>query len=357
MEICVVGAGRLTADRTLDLTPFLSNAPTVEDCWRGVVLYGRNTASYKFALASALLEMRPHAGQLVKLEELAQSFALNVARHLAEAPRQITTSNGKFIEACLTYNQDQNLDALVNSAVSHGFANVIDAFHMVSLAPVAHRFFIDERKQNKGIRITDEFSRLTSGNQLGNLGQEVDSRWRLVETAWNLGISANLLNIQHDHGLGEMFTFDNALRRKSVTSSRGALNGYQKGCCFYCHTDLTLSGDAMNTDVDHFFPHKLKQLGLGINFDGVWNLVLSCSTCNRGSRGKFDRIPSGRLMQRLHNRNEYLIGSHHPLRETLMQQTGLNLVARSAYISGIYQKVQLNPGLAWDTEQVVADQF
>ena len=113
----------------------------------------------------------------------------------------------------------------------------------------------------------------------------------------------------------------------------------------------------MNTDVDHFFPHKLKQLGLGVNFDGVWNLVLSCSTCNRGPRGKFDRIPSTRLVQRLHNRNEYLIGSHHPLRETLMQQTGMNASHRAAYLSGVHRKVQLNPGLAWDTEQVMPDQF
>ncbi|NQW95254.1 MAG: HNH endonuclease, partial [Polaromonas sp.] len=325
----------------MDLTPFLSTAPTVEDCWRGVVLYGRNTASYKFALASALLEMRPQAGQLVKLDDLAPAFALNVARHLAESPKQITTSNGKFIEACLTYNQDQKLDALVDSAVAYGFANVIDAFHMVASTPVAQMFFLDERRENKGIRITDEFSLLITGTQSVNLSQEVESRWRLVETAWNLGISANLLCVHHDDVAGEIFTFDKANRRKSVTSSRGALNGYQKGRCFYCFTDICLSGDGMNTDVDHFFPHKLKQLGLGVNLDGVWNLVLSCHTCNRGAKGKFDRIPSERLLRRLHNRNEYFIGSHHPLRETLMQQTGMNVTDRAAYLFSVYQKVQL----------------
>lgn len=338
----------------MDLTPFISDTPSVEDCWRGVVLYGRNTASYKFALASALLEMRPHSGQLIKLEELAPVFALSLARHLADSPKQITTANGKFIAACLAYNQDQNLNSLVDATIAHGFANVIDAFHVVSSAPVAHKFFVDERKANKGIRVTDEFSRLMVGHQGGSLGQEVDSRWRLVETAWNLGISANLLTIQHDHGTREMFTLDRAMRRKSVTSSRGALNGYQKGRCFYCLTDLILSGDTINTDVDHFFPHKLKQMGLGINFDGVWNLVLSCNTCNRGVRGKFDRIPSRRLLQRLHNRNEYFIGSHHPLRETLLIQTGIRVAERVAYLSGVYEKVQLNPSLAWDTEQIIS---
>ena len=295
--------------------------------------------------------------QLVKLEDLAPAYALNVARHLADAPKQITTSNGKFIDACLAYNQDKNLDALVDSAVANGFANVIDAFHVVASTPVAQSFFLDERRENKGIRITDEFSLLTTGTQSSNLSQEVESRWRLVETAWNLGISANLLCVHHDDVAGEIFTFDKANRRKSVTSSRGALNGYQKGRCFYCFTDLCLSGGDMNTDVDHFFPHKLKQLGLGVNLDGIWNLVLSCHTCNRGAKGKFDRIPSERLLRRLHNRNEYFIGSHHPLRETLMQQTGMNLTDRAAHLFSVYQKVQLNPGLAWDTEPVIPSQF
>lgn len=340
----------------MDLTPFISEEPSVEDCWRGVVLYGRNTASYKFALASALLELRPEAGSLVKLEDLAPAFALQIARHLKDSPKQITTTNGKFIQACLNYNQDQDLNALVDTTVSHGFANVIDAFHVVGSTPVVHQFYIDERKANKGIRITDEFNKLLVGQQVVNLGQEVDSRWRLVETAWNLGISANLLTIQHDHSVGEMFTVDSAMRRKSVTSSRGALNGYQKGRCFYCGAELQLSGEGMNTDVDHFFPHKLKQLTLGVNLDGVWNLVLSCHACNRGVRGKFDRIPSIRLLQWLHNRNEYFIGSHHPLRETLMAQTGMTVAERSAYLAGVYQKVQLSPGLAWDTAPVVSNQ-
>ena len=356
MEISIDGTWR-SIEIYMDLTPFLSSTPSVEDCWRGVVLYGRNTASYKFALASALLEMRPAAGQLVKLEDLAPTFSLKIARHIADAPKQITTSNGKFINACLAYNQNQNLDVLVDATIANGFTNVIDAFHIVGATSVAQRFFLDERRENKGIRITDEFSLLTSGSQIENLGQEVDSRWRLVETAWNLGISANLLSVHHDDAAGELFTFDKAHRRKSVTSSRGALNGYQKGLCFYCFTGLCLCGDDMNAEVDHFFPHKLKQLGLGVNLDGVWNLVLSCDTCNRGSKGKFDRIPAVRLVRRLHNRNEYFIGSHHPLRETLMQQTGLSSADRAAYLSDVYNKVQLNPDLAWDTKQVLSDQF
>jgi hypothetical protein len=227
-------------------------------------------------------------------------------------------------------------------------STVIDAFHIVGSSPVHHAFFVDERKAHRGIRITDEFSHMLSGRQAVNLGQEVVARWSLVETAWNLGVSSNLLAVQHDSALGELFAIDASQRRRSVTSSRSALNGYQKGRCFYCHAELQLVGERMNTDVDHFFPHRLKQAGLRANLDGVWNLVLACPSCNRGPKGKFDRIPSIRLLERLHQRNEYLIGSHHPLRETLMQQTGTLAKQRIDFLSLLYQAVQLSPGTAWE---------
>jgi len=128
-------------------------------------------------------------------------------------------------------------------------------------------------------------------------------------------------------------------------SSVGQLVAMRK--CFYCAAPLSLVAGSSNTDVDHFFPHALKQRRLCINFDGVWNLVLSCAVCNRGKHGKFDRIPSAKLLDRLFGRNEYFIGSHHPLRETLINQTGASVTVRRAFLADVYQKVQLNPAQAW----------
>jgi hypothetical protein len=326
---------------------FIPREPTVEDCWRGIILYGKNSASYKFALARALLKLNAQSGQLVKMEDLAPEFGRIIAEHLTHSPKQ-GTNPGKFLKSVKAFNDDGNINTLIKATVSDGFHNVIDAFHNIGNSHVMHRFFIDERQKNKGIRITDEFSKLTLGVQATNISQEVESRWRLVETAWNLGVSPNHLVVQHDHDLGEVFALDSKLRRKGVTSTRGALNGYQKGRCFYCFSDLRLNGEGFNTEVDHFFPHKLKQGNLDCNLDGVWNLVLSCKDCNRGINGKFDRIPSLHLLERLHVRNEFLIGSHHPLRETLINQTGGSLVERVGFLNKIYQIVQLNPLTAWE---------
>jgi CRISPR/Cas system Type II protein with McrA/HNH and RuvC-like nuclease domain len=116
------------------------------------------------------------------------------------------------------------------------------------------------------------------------------------------------------------------------------LNGYQKGKCFYCDAAIFIDNN-LNADVDHFFPHKLKYLPeIGSVVDGIWNLVLSCIDCNRGVDGKFDKLPSLPLLIKLSHRNEYLIKSHHPLRETLINQTGRFESDRKGFLNNIYQK-------------------
>ena len=160
--------------------------------------------------------------------------------------------------------------------------------------------------------------------------QEAEARWSLVETAWALSLSRDVIRIQYDTVENALFTLQ-ASKRKDVTSARDALNGYQKGKCFYCMKNIDLT----NCDVDHFFPHILKNINLSINVDGIWNLVLSCPECNRGEHGKFAKVPELTYLERLHTRNDFFIGSHHPLRETLMLQTGLTAKARRAFLQKV----------------------
>lgn len=338
------------------MTPpaFIPQNPSVEDCWRGIVLYGDNSATYKFALAESLLKLRPRADSLIKLEDLAPVYGQAIAAHIGHSPKQ-GTNPGKFLKAVETFTVEANLEALTKATLADGFNHVLDRFHNVRGSPVLHKFFRDERQENKGIRVTEELEKLLSSMQVGNIAAEVDSRWRLVETAWNLGISANHLVVQHDALLEAMCATDTAGRRKSVTSTRSALNGYQKGKCFYCFADLRLLGEDFNTDVDHFFPHSLGAAHAAMNLDGVWNLVLACKSCNRGPNGKFDRIPSLTFLERLSTRNEYLIASEHPLRETLINQSGKTKEGRRDFLNTLYRRVNLNPAMAWEPETTFSE--
>jgi hypothetical protein len=305
------------------MAEFLDRQHTRDTYWRAIILYGRNVASYKFALAKSLIELSDQGKTAIPLEELAIPFSNHLVQHVQLPPKQATSPSSKFIEACKKKANGQISDQeLVDQTVRLGFNIIIDAFRIVNSGEIPVRFFLDARTDAKGgITVTDELFRLREALPFRNLPSEVEARWRLVDTAWQLNFPKGLV-IGLDEG-GSVLTAPCLGRRIAVTRSRDALNGYQKGKCFYCFADISVEGaDETLADVDHFFPRVLQRLGVNLPVDGVWNLVLACRSCNRGIDGKSSRVPTKRLLERLSTRNEFLITSHHPLKDTLIAQTG-----------------------------------
>jgi len=74
------------------ITLFQETQPSLESYWRSVILFGRNVASYKFALAKSLLEIAPTGKTEITLEELADPFSRHLCEHIAHSPRQVTSS-------------------------------------------------------------------------------------------------------------------------------------------------------------------------------------------------------------------------------------------------------------------------
>jgi len=319
----------------------------MENYWRSIILFGRNVASYKFALAKALYDLKDSSNDVIKLEELAKPYVKHLLEHLKHSPKQITTKSSTFLQTCKKYNNNEiTYDEHISIAVKLGFANVIDAFHNVHSKEIDKRFFIDERRASGGIRITDDFYRLSDEYNFNDLNLETEARWRLVETGWSLCISHQLIDVQFDNDSKAFFTTDKE-RRVDITSSRDSLNGYQKGKCFYCFDNISIDpADDNFTDVDHFFPWMIKDKVKNVN--GVWNLVLACKSCNRGENGKFERLPTLDLLSRLHKRNEYLINSYLPLKETLIKQTGKNEKQRRNYLQSQYNIAKVNLIHTWE---------
>ncbi|EJG2386195.1 HNH endonuclease [Kluyvera ascorbata] len=311
---------------------FYQVEPTLENYWRGIILFGKNVASYKFALAHALYDLKPEGSDLILLDDLAVPFSAHLCRHLQHAPKQITSRSSQFITPCSQFNAGEiTRDALTAITVRQGFNNVIDAFHNVNQGEIEKRFFIDERKTHKGIRLTENFYHLGECLQYQNLSFETNARWNLVEQAWAMNISSQLINVEYDDN-DQMLFSRSSDRRVAISSCRDSLNGYQKGRCFYCYAPISLKpDDEQFADVDHFIPWKAREQVRNVN--GVWNLVLACKECNRGEKGKFARLPSRKLLQRLHDRNEYFINSHLPLRETLIRQTGTATALREKFLA------------------------
>ena len=76
---------------------FYEIEPSLENQWRAIILFGRNVASYKFALGKSLLELAPESGDLVKLEDLAEPFARHLCEHLARSDKQATSASSNAI--------------------------------------------------------------------------------------------------------------------------------------------------------------------------------------------------------------------------------------------------------------------
>ena len=311
------------------LLNFVGKNPSNETCWRAIILQGKNTASYKFALARVLIDTQG-SDTCIKISDLAEPFSRHVTSHLLLNSKQSTAKNdGKFIRACKDFNKNIiTKEQLIEITKKEGFKYVLDAFHNISRGEVPSRFFHADKQS---VTLTDSFYGLINGAQFKNLSNEVEARWRLWETAISLNISTNNLVVSNDLQDNNLFVQIDKRRRVDVTSTRDALNGYQKGKCFYCNRDITvLQGLDNSCDVDHFFPWSSDLP----NVDGIWNLVLSCKNCNRWD--KSNSVPNLKLVEKLYNRNNFYIESHHPLRETIIRQTGSSETDRKNFLNKYY---------------------
>ena len=50
------------------MTLFTEVQPTLENYWRSIILFGRNVASYKFALGQSLLELSQRGKEIITLD-------------------------------------------------------------------------------------------------------------------------------------------------------------------------------------------------------------------------------------------------------------------------------------------------
>lgn len=317
---------------------FQENDPSLESQWRALILFGKNSATYKFAFGQALLNLINKETTIVSLDQLAPLYVESILEHLKINDKQGNSSSSVFLNACRNFNRDIiSYDQLINLTVKHGFNNVVDAFQNINGGTITNRFYEkDYQGVSKNIIITDDLLKLKESSQFNNLDSEVQARWNLVETAWNLEVNPNLLEVQIDSELNTLFLESNIMRRKDITSSRASLNGYQKGKCFYSFQDISIvSGSDNLCAVDHFFPHmhKLHLNENGANVNGIWNLVLTDKYVNLD---KSARVPEIEYLDRLYKRNEFYIASKHPLGETIVNQTGKTPSVRRAFLQKQY---------------------
>ncbi|MFA1712282.1 HNH endonuclease [Peribacillus frigoritolerans] len=323
------------------MNQFIIDEPSLDSYFRGVILFGKNAASYKFALGKSLIELTSQGNDFVPEKDLAIPFIKYTNEHVQNGTKQITSNSSGYFDAFKTYNEGStSIDEMVKLTLNNPFKNVIDRFHVVNDTELDMKFYEKTtRNGTKGIVLTDNAFKLEEQSNFDDLVNETEARWRLVETAWTLKMNPAMLNVRYDNDTDIFFINPkNELQRIDITSSRKALNGYQRGKCFYCDRKISIDPLAVDlADVDHFIPFTLQTYTISrLNINGLWNLVLACKDCNRGEHGKFAKIPELKYLEKLYDRNEYFINSHHPLRETLLNQCGKKPQDRRKYLNDIF---------------------
>lgn len=343
------------------MTKFQINDPSLESQWRALILFGKNSATYKFAFAKSLLELIEKEKTSISLEELARPFSRNITEHLKQSDKQGNSNSSKFLNFCRDFNNgiiDES--KLLKETERLGFVNVVDAFQNLNGGQIPNLFYNkDYSKGNKRIVITDHLLKLKESFHFQNFFNETEARWKLVETAWNLKINPNLLEVKYDDTSSLLFLENNFMKRVDITSVRDSLNGYQKGKCFYSFMDISIiQGSSDICHVDHFLPHVNKQIHAnnGANINGVWNLVLAHSSMN-STKEKGAKVPHRKFLSRLYNRNEFYISSKHPLAETIINQTGSTKEIRRTFLEKQYNLALENSIVTWTPSEELKGNF
>ena len=305
-------------DRGDAVARFAYEVPSLDSYWRAIVLFGQNVASYKFALAGALLEIGA-GSEVVSLDELALPFASRVAEHLRTHDKQGTFQQSRFLDACRAYNSGElDADGLRAKTVQLGFANVIDAFHVVDQAEVPERFFVDERKTGQAsasqIAYVSCWMKGTAPTARGGGGA--------------LAVGGDSMGTQPSPAVADRGVRTRHQNARGASGGAPTSPGHERAkrlpegpllLLLYAHRHRQRLSDHL--------PGRPRIPVVGGTGDrrrtSRWSMepragVRSMQQLAR----KSDRPPHLRYVEQLNMRNEYLITSYHPLRPTLMAQTG-----------------------------------
>lgn len=312
-----------------EVRDFVDSEVSNQNIFRTLIVFGKNVATYKFAFCHALLHSKPKSE--IYYHELRDDFLQELISHYSQNTHQFTKSSNTLTNAMDIYlasSKSQNdWASLVKVAEKNIYNNVFDAFQNVGGGTLDQSYILFEHdKKNKKLILTERTNEIQESDLLKqDILNENQARWKIVEEAWKSKLSPNLLEYNKEDK--NFYSISNNIR-VNLRSAVDVLKPYQKGRCFYCNRKLNtfaLKDDDDFIDVDHFFPISLLagKVDSSINPNGVWNLVLACKSCNRGSSGKFSTPADERYFNKLRDRNILYTEEHkHSLKNSIFYSLG-----------------------------------
>lgn len=153
--------------------------------WDEIIKRERMTATYKFALAKALIYLGDGRNRLVDFDKLAYFYSREFCNHLKRYERQSTFKTSRFIRACKDYNDGIISDAdLKKITVDHGLSSILDTFHNIDEGTTKTKFYKYDFNR-KNILLSSELINMVMVHGRNSLIDEIEARWSEVERGWN----------------------------------------------------------------------------------------------------------------------------------------------------------------------------
>jgi len=295
------------------------------DYWKGIILYGLNSATYKIALGKTIVELSKQNKEHIRWETLSEEFLNQYLKRLSgekSLPQQSIPTRQTVMERVVKQMQlgVMSKDEALSIVAQDGLSNVIPRFQSIAgdKEIVENKFYHFDF--GKELILHDTVFSIVENNE-NEIIEELDARWGLLEGAFS--IHQEHWELSND--IREIY-IKNGYERTNITTNIPFLQGYQGNTCFYC-------GEALGNDihVDHVLPRQVVQ------HDEIWNLVLAHSHCNIS---KSDKLIGKHYLEKLIQRNENIMGSNHPWKKKIQVALGNTSIQRANKLWHHYQNVK-----------------
>lgn len=178
---------------------FINTDESVLNTFRTLLLFGKNSATYKFAFCHALLKQK--ARTQVSYQDLLQDFITILYQHYQNTPEQFKGGGNKLTKAMDKYQKsDSDWQELLKTSKTIVFNHVFDAFQNVGGGTIDKKFQLFEHdKKNKQLILMDNTLQiLESPNLISTIERENQSRWGIVESAWRGGLSTSMMEFNKE---------------------------------------------------------------------------------------------------------------------------------------------------------------
>jgi hypothetical protein len=115
--------------------------------FRTIMLFGKNTSTYKFALCHSLMN-QPSRSE-IKFSDLSVDFIKELYRHYNINSNQWTRGTNTITKAFDEFSITNNFDKLIVNTEKHIFNYVLDAFHNIGGSSVKKDFILFEKIKGK----------------------------------------------------------------------------------------------------------------------------------------------------------------------------------------------------------------